>query len=115
MTDDGMAHWAGQLGSLSKRELTPKQWPLVRFVRRRPRPPTGTKNVIRGQKTLSRGFYEPFIVPLHMLDEPQHMGYPQSRTSVNKSLSLTVSDVCRESANERFEATPSADKVGLEV
>ena len=43
------------------------------------------------------------------------MGYPQSRTSVKKLLSLTVLEVCRESLDERFEATPSADKVGLEV
>ena len=89
-----MMEWpTGQLGSLTKREMTPIQWPFVGSSdvdRGRQR---ALKTSYHGQKTLSRGFHEPCIIALHILDELQHMGYPQSRTSVNKLLSLTVLDV----------------------
>ena len=44
MTDDGMAHWAAREPHQTRNDADTVA--VRRFVRRRPRPPTGTKNVI---------------------------------------------------------------------
>ena len=113
MADDSLTHWAAREPHQTR---TDAETVAVRRSSDLDRGrATGTKKrntwSENAEPRLSRAAHHTTV----MLDEPQHVGYPQARTSVNQSLSLTVSDVCRESADERFEATSRVAEVGLEV